>query len=240
MIPADPSFLVRGPVLEHDCFVGNGKTARCVQFNIESVGLSYTLRKRLLLANATRHGWRLLRKREYRNSSAFIYLSRGDLRATLGVGPSEAGSGGRVPTWVQVTRPATRKSAVPPPVSIHSGTTGPMKQRFVSAANAACRSALQRVKRIPRTTPKATAKRYRQELDRTIDSISRQKPPPGDEQAVRRVLAEFRRFSRAIGYLITVKGENSLGAVAEISVSSKRARKAAKAYELTACLPLLG
>jgi hypothetical protein len=115
-----------------------------------------------------------------------------------------------------------------------------VKQRFVGAANAACRSALQRVNRIPHTTPSETAKRYRRELDRTINSISRQRPPRGDEQAVRRVLAEFRRFSRAIGYLITVKGENSLGAVAEIAVSSKRARKAAKAYELTDCLPLLG
>jgi hypothetical protein len=237
LIPADRSFLVRGPIVEHDCFVGHGQTARCVQFNIESIGLSYTARKRLLLMNASRQGWKLLRKREYRNSSAFIYLSRGDLRATLGVGPTAAGSGRRVPTWVQVTRPATRKSALPPPVAVHSHATGPAKRRFVDAANAACRSALERVKRIPHNTPKAAAKKYREELDRTI---SRQTPPRGDEQAVRQVLAEFRRFSRAIGYLITVKGENSLGAVAEIAVSSKRARTAAKAYKLTACLPLLG
>ena len=80
LIPSDRSFLVRGPILERDCFVGNGKTARCVQFNIESLGLSSAARKRLLLLNASRHGWKLVRKREYGNSSAFLYLSRSRFR----------------------------------------------------------------------------------------------------------------------------------------------------------------
>src|SRR5207247_5586455 len=120
LIPSDRSFLVRGPIVERDCFVGNGKTARCVQFNIESVGLSYEARKRLLLRTADRHGWKLVRKREYENSSAFLYLSRGGLRARLGVGPGGAGSGGRVPTWVEGTQPSTRRSAQLPPVRIAS------------------------------------------------------------------------------------------------------------------------
>jgi hypothetical protein len=239
LIPSDRSFLVRGPILERDCFVGNGKTARCVQFNIESVGLSAAARKRLLLLNASRHGWKLVRRREYGNSSAFLYLSREDLRATLGVGPAEAGRE-RVPTWVEVTRPATRKSAQLPPVRIDSHATGAPKRRFVGAANAVCVSALARVKRIPHTSPKVAVEKYRGELERAIGAIGRLSPPPGDERAVRQVLTEFRRFSQAIGYLISVKGENALGAAAAIAVTGKRARKAARAYGLTACLPLLG
>ena len=231
---------MRAKILERDCFVGNGQTARCVQFNIESVGLSSAARKRLLLLNASRHGWKLVRKREYGNSSAFLYLSRGDLRATLGVGPDAAGGGGRVPTWVEVTRPATRKSAQLPPVRIDSHATGAAKRHFVGAANAVCVSTLARVRRIPQTSPKVAVKKYRGELERAIGAIGRLSPPPGDERAVRQVLTEFSRFSQAIGYLISVKGENALGAAAAIAVTGKRARKAARSYGLTACLPLLG
>ena len=240
LIPSDRSFLVRGKILERDCFVGNGQTARCVQFNIESVGLSSAARKRLLLLNASRHGWKLVRKREYGNSSAFLYLSRGGLRATLGVGPDAAADRGRVPTWVQVTRPATRRSAHLPPVRIDSHATGAAKRHFVAAANAVCVSTLARVRRIPHTSPKVAVKKYRGELERAIGAIGRLSPPPGDERAVRQVLTEFSRFSQAIGYLISVKGENALGAAAAIAVTGKRARKAARSYGLTACLPLLG
>jgi hypothetical protein len=240
LIPSDRSFFVRGRIFERDCFVGKGDTARCVRFNLESVGLSYAVRKRLLLRNASRHGWKLVREREYRNSSAFLYLSRGDLRATLGVGPDAAGSGGRVPTWVEVTRPSTRKSAGLPPVRVDSHATGAAKRRFVGAANAVCVATFARLKRIPQASPTATVKKYRGELDRAIASIDRLSSPRGDELAVRQVLTEFRRYSQAIGYLITVKGESSLGVAAAIAVTGKRARKAATAYGLTACLPLFG
>jgi hypothetical protein len=240
LIPSDRSFLVRGKILERDCFVGNGQTARCVQFNIESVGLSSAARKRLLLLNASRHGWKLVRTREYGNSSAFLYLSRGDLRARLGVGPDAAGGGGRVATWVEVTRPATRKPAQLPPVRIDSHATGAAKRHFVGAANAVCVSTLARVRRIPQTSPKVAVKKYRGELERAIGAIGWLSPPPGDERVVRQVLTEFSRFSQAIGYLISVKGDNALGAAAAIAVTGKRTRKAARSYGLTACLPLLG
>jgi hypothetical protein len=240
LIPPDRSFFVRDRIRERDCSVGKGDTARCVQFNLESVGLSYAARKRLLLRNASRHGWKLIRERDYGNSSAFLYLSRRDLRATLGVGPDSAGSGGRVPTWVKVTRPSTRKSAQLPPVRVDSHATGAAKRRFIGAANAVCVATLARLKRIPQTSPTATVKKYRGELDRAIDSIDRLPPPRGDELAVRQVLTEFRRYSQAIGYLITAKGESSLGAVAAIAVTGKRARKAATTYGLTACVPVFG
>jgi hypothetical protein len=238
LIPPDRTFLVREPIIERDCFVGGGKTARCVQFNVESVGLTYAARKRALLLNASRHGWTLVRKREYANSSAFLYFKRGQLAATLGIGPDAAGSAGRVPTWVKVMRPATQRQAGPSPVRIHSLATAAAKRRFVAAADAVCISALARMSRIPRASPAVTVKKYRGELDRAIRSIGKLSPPRGDKQAVRQMLTEFRRFSQAIGYLISAKGESSLAAVAAVAESGKRARKAARAYGLQACVGL--
>jgi hypothetical protein len=54
------------------------------------------------------------------------------------------------------------------------------------------------------------------------------------------VLAEFRRYGSALDALLQAKGEDVLGAAAALSVFGKRARHVARAYGLTACVPLIG
>jgi hypothetical protein len=163
--------------------------------------------------------------------AGFLFVSSGGATGALSL--PAAGQSLIAPDRSFMVRPSTRKSAGLPPVRVDSHATGAAKRRFVRAANAVCAATLVRVKRIPRMSPEAMTQRYQRELERTIGSIDRLSPPRGDQLAVRQVLAEFRRFSQAIGYLITVKGENSLGVVAAIAVTGKRARRAATLYGLT-------
>jgi hypothetical protein len=142
---------------------------------------------------------------------------------------------------VRVSLPSTAKHVGLPPVKIVSHADAGAKRRFVAAANSACRAGVARILRLGKaSSPAAGAKRYRAEVDRTIRTIAALKAPAGDERAVSRVLAEFRRFSEAIQWLIEAKGEEALGAAAAIAVTAKRARAAAGAYGLTDCVKLVG
>jgi hypothetical protein len=240
LVPSGRDFVVRDRIRERSCVAGR-TSVRCVEFTVESRGVRFAARLSLFAATARGHGWTVARTRHFKNGGAVVYLKRGGFRAVLGLGNNRLWSGGPVITLVRVTLPATAQHVGLPPVRVDSRVTGPAKRRFVALANAACRAGVARVVRIPKaTSPSAGAKRYRAELDRTIRAIAALTPPRGDEQAVSRVLAEFRRFSHAIQLLIETKGENALGAAAAIAVTGKRARAAAKAYGLSDCAKLVG
>jgi hypothetical protein len=240
LVPAGRDFVVRDRIRERACVAGR-TSVRCVEFAVESRTVRLTARLSLFAATARRHGWTLARTQHFNNGGAVVYLKRGAFRAVLGFGNNRLWSGGPVTTLVRVTLPATAQHVGLPPVRIDSRVTGPAKRRFVALANAACRAGVSRILHIPKaTSPSAGAKRYRVELDRTIHAIAALRPPPEDERAVSRVLAEFRRFSQAIQLLIDAKGENALGAAAAIAVTGKRARAAANAYGLSDCAKLVG
>jgi hypothetical protein len=240
LVPAGRGFAVRDPIRERDCVAGR-TSVRCVEFTVESRNVRFATRLNLFIANARGHGWTLARTKRFKNGTAVVYLKRGGFRAVLGLGSNTLWSGGPVTTLVRVSLPATAKHLGLPPVKIVSRAPALAKRHFVAAANAACRAGVGRMLRIPRAaSPAAGAKRFRAELDRTIRALAALKPPPRDERAVARVLAEFRRFSQAIQLLIQAKGEDALGAAAAIAVTAKRARAAAKAYGLTQCAKLFG
>ena len=240
LVPSGRDFVVRDPIRERDCVAGR-TSVRCVEFTVESRNVRFGVRLNLFIANARRHGWTLARTQRYKNGTAVVYLKQGGFRAVLGVGSNRLWSGGPVTTLVRVSLPATAKHLGLPPVTIVSHAGAKTKRRFVAAANAACRAGIARIMRIPKpTSPAAGAKRYRTELDRTIRALAALKPPASDERAVGRVLAEFRRFSQSVQWLIEAKGEDALGAAAAIAVTGKRARAAAKAYGLKDCAKLVG
>jgi hypothetical protein len=240
LVPPGRDFAVRDSIRERNCIAG-GTSVRCVEFTVETRNIRFAARLSVFIGNARRHGWTLARTRRYKNGGAVVYFKRGGFRAVLGLGTNALWSGGPVPTLVRVSLPATAKRVGLPPVTIVSHASAAAKRRFVTAANAACRSGIARLRRIARpTSPAAGAKRYRTELDRVIRSIASLTPPRGDERAVSRVLAEFRRFSQAVQSLIEAEGENALAAAAAIAVTAKRARTAAKAYGLNECAKLFG
>ena len=240
LVPSGPDFAVRDPIRERDCVAGR-TSVRCVEFTVESRNLRFAVRLNLFVANARRHGWTVARTQHFKNGGAVVYLKQGGFRGVLGLGSTTLWSGGPVTTLVRVSLPATAKHIGLPPVKIVSHATGSEKRRFVAAANGACRAGVARILRLGKaSSPAAGAKRYRAELDRTIRAIAALKAPVGDERAVSRILAEFRRFSQAIQLLIEAKGEDALGAAAAIAVTAKRARAAARAYGLTDCVKLAG
>jgi hypothetical protein len=239
LVPAGRAFRLQEAVREHSCFIRKGVVAPCVQFTVRSRGVAYAPRKRLFIANARRRGWALTRRQQFSNHSAFLFFRRGKLRAKIGLGPDDR-TNVEQGNFVEVFIPSEAKPMLPS-LTIRSRATAADKHRFLVAANAACSRVAARLKRErPPKDPQVGVRRIRDEWRALVQRIATLRRPRGDEHAVERVLAEFRRYGSALDALLQAKGEDVLGAAAALSVFGKRARHVARAYGLTACVPLIG
>ena len=224
---------------EKDCTAGvDERPPPCIHFFFPTRGVPLAERRRAVHENAAQNSWRPWPRPG--SPDGFIYFRRGPYRARLTTGadlPDELVD--RMPALHEVMVFDLSRQPPPEPPPDPSGWSAE-KRAFVKEVDAICARVSREARPLKprRGQADAALTRLAEIWGDATDDVAALEPPPGDEQAVRRIVLEFRRFERALRIFARVEGEMTLAAAVGTFEQGRRAEKAARRYGVIGCSEL--